>query len=184
MLRPLCFALALAILGCAWPGSIPVVLTEYWTDEDFASYRSYAWWPDGADHQQTQPADHRLHDRIRSAIDRTLAQKGFARSGVSQADFLVTYHCKIAEQLKVEVIDKVWYDAGEGGWEDVTPRVELSTFEEGSIVIDFATPRKHKRVWRGIARGRLSPEATGDQLDRIVDRSVSEILAEFPPPRS
>jgi hypothetical protein len=105
-------------------------------------------------------------------------------SEAADADFLVTYHCEIAEGIKGEGIDKIWYDTGEGDWEDVTPRVELSSFEQGSVVIDFATPAEHRRVWRGIARGRLSPEATPEQLDRIVEQSVSEILAELPPPRS
>ncbi|MEN8184399.1 MAG: DUF4136 domain-containing protein, partial [Myxococcota bacterium] len=98
-------------------------------------------------------------------------------------DFLVTYHCKIAEELQVDVIDRVWYGGAsdEGDWEEVTRRIELSSFPEGSIVIDFVKPGDGKRVWRGVAQGCVSPDATPEQLRDIVDRSVYQILDELPP---
>jgi hypothetical protein len=93
-------------------------------------------------------------------------------------------HCKITEQLKADVIDRVWYRTGEeGNSEEVPRRIELSTFDEGSIVIDFANPSGARWVWRGVARGRISPDATPEQLEQIVDRSVRDILDEFPPAR-
>lgn len=176
---------AMAALGfaCASAGSIPVVQSEYWKDENFAAYQRYAWLPSDAHRRaQTQAEEHRLHDLIREAINKRLAAQGFIRSQKRDADFLVTYHCKIAEQLQVDVIDRVWYSSGTpGDREEVTRRLEMSTFDEGTIVIDFTKPDGVKRVWRGVARGRVSPDATPEQLQKIVDRSVREILDEFPP---
>lgn len=175
-------AMALLEFGCAGPGSIDVVQSEYWKNENFAKYENYAWLPSDA-HQRaaTQAEDHRLHDWIREAIDRRLAAKGFARAQSGDAHFLVTYHCRITEKLEAAVIDRVWYGTGDQArWEEVTRRVELTTFDEGSIVIDFVEPGADHRVWRGIALGRISREATPEQLQRIVDRSIREILDEFP----
>lgn len=171
-------------LGCASAGNIPVVQSEYWKHENFAAYERYDWLPSDAHlRSSTQAEDHRLHNLIREAIDERLAAKGFARSRGEGADFLVTYHCRVEEELRVDVIDRVWYGGAgdEGGWEEVTRRIEYSTFDQGSIVIDFVNPVSGKRVWRGVARGRVSPDATPDQLREIVDRSVREILDEFPP---
>lgn len=185
MLRALGFAFAaFAALGCASAGNLSVVQSEYWKGEDFASYRRYSWLrAELESHRRTQAEDHRLHDLIREAIDEQLASRGFTQTDSSAAEVLVTYHCRISEQLKVDVIDRVWYGTGDQARrEDVTPRVELSSFEEGSIVIDFVKPREHRRVWRGVARGRVSPEAASEELRKVVDRAVKEILDEFPPP--
>ncbi len=94
----------------------------------------------------------------------------------------MTYYCRVAEQLKPVVIDRVLDDPG-GDWEErVTPRIELHSFEEGSIVVDFVNARTGMRTWRGFAQGVVSPNATPEELDEIVDRSVRQILGEFPPP--
>jgi hypothetical protein len=169
--------------ACASAGHIPAVQSEYWKDENFAAYERYAWLPSDAHlRERTQAEDHRLHDLIREAIDERLTGMGFVRSRASDADFLVTYHCRISEQIQVDLIDRVWYGSGDSEeWEEVTPRMELSPFDEGSIVIDFAKPASGKRVWRGVARGRVSLGATPEQYEEIVDRSVREILNEFPP---
>jgi len=175
--------IALAAWGCASPGSIPVVQSEYWKDENYAALKRYAWLPSDAHRrEQTQAEDHRLHDLIRETIDERLRAQGFVRSETSDADFLVTYHCKISEQLQSNMIDRVWYgSADEGDWENVTRRIELSSFDEGSIVIDFVNAASGKRVWRGLAQGRVSMDATPEQYKEIVDQSVRSILAEFPP---
>lgn len=176
---------ALLAWGCASAGAIRPVQTEYWKDENFAAYRRYAWLPSDAHRQeQTQAEDHRLHDLIREAIDERLAIRAFTQTDSSGADFLVTYHCKITEQLEAEVIDRVWYgDQEYSDWRKVTRRIELSTFDEGSIIIDFVKPATGKRVWRGVARGRVSSDATQEEYEDIVDRAVREVLDEFPPGR-
>ena len=170
-------------LACASAGSIPAVQTEYWKDENFADYERYAWMPsDFHRRAETQPEDHRFHDLIREAIDEQLATTGYARSSMDDADFLVTYHCKIVEKIDRKVIDHAWYETGDrADRRSVRPRVELTSFEEGSIIIDFAKPADGKLVWRGVARGRISPDATPEQTKEIVDRSVRDILGEFPP---
>jgi hypothetical protein len=171
--------------GCATAEHIHMVESEYWKDENFTDYKSYAWIPSDAHrHAETQAEDHRLHDLIREAIDARLAERGFVRTHAPDADFLVTYHCKISKALRADLIDHTWYTTGEeGNWEAAPRRVGLSTFDAGSIVIDFARPDGARWVWRGVARGRVSPDATPEQLKEIVERSVDEILDEFPPPR-
>lgn len=176
---------ACAGLACASAGSIRVVESEYWKDEHFAAYQGYAWLPSNPRQRaSTQVEDHRLHDLIRKAIDERLAQRGFVRTELRDADFLVTYHCKIAEQIETNVIDRVWYSSGDSDEsEEVTRRIELSSFDKGSIVIDFVKPSNGKRVWRGVAEGRVSLDAAPEEYEAIVDLSVREILNEFPPAR-
>lgn len=183
MRATLIVAIAAFGLACTSAGSIPLAHTEYWKNENFAAYERYAWLPSDAHRREaTQAEDHRLHDLIRAAIDERLQAKGFAES-VRNPDFLVTYHCKIAEQLDVEVIDRVWYGGAgdEGEWREVPRRVEFTSFDEGSIVIDLVKAANGKRVWRGVAAGRVSMDATPEQYKAIVDDSVRELLAEFPP---
>ncbi len=187
MLRPgVLAALMVVAWGCASPGNIPLVQSEYWKGESFAAYERYTWaLGDGRGREQTQVEDHRLHELIRAAVDEGLTARGYTLGPPAEADFLVTYHCRIAEQVQVDVIDRVWYGSDDGAdWEEVTPRVELSSFDEGSIVIDIIDAATGRRVWRGVARGRVTLDAAPDQYQAIVDRSVRQILDAFPPPKS
>lgn len=176
-----------ALLSCVSTPRLPVVESEYLKGGDFSSYRRYGWLATDAELDRTQAEDHRMHTMIRDAIDAQLTARGFVKSDPSDADFLVTYHCRISEKLEAEVVDRVWARGPSSGGSDhvpVTPRaVELSRFDEGSIIIDFGLPTGPKRVWRGVARGRLAKDITPEELRQVVERSVREILAEFPPRR-
>ena len=174
-------------VGCSTAGSIGVVQSEYWKNEDFSSYKRYAWLPsDPQQRSATQPEEHRLHQLIRDALDKQLIARGFIKTNGGDEDFLVTFHCKVAKVVESRVINRVWYQEVDDSpyFEEVTPRVELSMseFERGSIVIDFATPGRPKGGWRGIGRGGVPPAAPSAGLGEIVDEAVSEILDEFPPP--
>ncbi|MBW2390434.1 MAG: DUF4136 domain-containing protein [Deltaproteobacteria bacterium] len=175
--------MAVVTLGCSSPGSIPVVQSEYWKDHDFGAFHRYALLASDASHsEQTQSVDTRAHDLIQEIIDERLSAKGFVRSEASEADLWVTYQFKISEKTKVERIDRVWVGSGDDAdWEEVVPRLEFSSFDEGSIVIDFLKPGSDERVWRGVAKGRVSRDAKREQLDAIVNQSVRSILGEFPP---
>lgn len=175
--------IAVVTLGCASPGSIPVVQSEYWTDQDFGAFHRYAWLAgDASDKEQTSSGDPRTPDLIQAIIDERLAEKGFVQSEAGDADLWVTYQFRVSEKTRVDRIERVWVGTGdEADWEDVVPRLEFSSFHEGSIVIDFLKAENGARVWRRVARGRVSPDATQTQHETIVRRSVRSILGEFPP---
>ena len=170
-------------LGCSSPGSIPVAQSEYWKDQDFGAFHRYAWLAGEApDREQAPYGDPRTPDLIQTIIDERLAEKGFVQSETGDADLWVTYQIRHSEKTKVDRIERVWVGSGDqGDWKEVVPRLEFSSFDEGSIVIDFLKAENGERVWRGVARGRVSPDATQDQHDAIIRQSVRSILGEFPP---
>jgi len=176
----------IAALGCASNSApFPVAYSEYREGEEFGAYQRFALL-DGSPQaaRQTQPLDHELHEFIQDALSRELTRRGYLLTTADDADFLVTFHCRTGDELTTKVIDHEW--RLDGGDEMVavstTPRHIISTIKKGSIVIDFVTPLERRRTWRGVARGRISPEATGEELNGIVVRSVRATLAEFPPP--
>ena len=175
-----------AALGCSSSSArLPVAYSEYRKGEDFGAYERFASLkgsPEAA--RQTQPLEHELHELIQGALSRELTRRGYVLTTADDADFLVTFHCRTADELTTKVIDREWQlDDGDGVVSvPITPRRVISTIRKGSIVIDFVTPRERRRTWRGVARGRVSSEATGDELSGMVVRAVREILAEFPPP--
>ena len=174
---------AAVTLGCSSAGNIPVVQSEYWKDHDFRDLQRYAWLSGDTSHrEQTPSVDPRALDLIQETIDERLAAKGVLQSEGGDADLWVTYQFRNSEKTKVDRIERIWVGSGDqGDWEEVVPRLEFSSFDEGSIVIDFLNVENGTRVWRGVARGPLSREATQDEHDAIIRQSVRSILGEFPP---
>ncbi len=185
-LRSLAFWAALSTLfvwtACT-AGRLPVEYSEYRETENFDNYRYFAVLEAGSESQQrTQPEEHELHQLIQRALLEELGRQGYTLASRESPDFLVAFHCRTREELHTSFVDQAWYFEGDDVIaKPITPRRVVSTIRRGSVVVDFLSPDR-RRTWRGVARGSISPDATRDDLERIVARSIREILAEFPPP--
>ena len=61
---------AVLVASCATSGSIPVAYSEYREGEDFRSYQRFAWLEGTSEaRRSTQPAEHKLHERILAALE-------------------------------------------------------------------------------------------------------------------
>jgi len=170
-------ALALVLAACS-----SVQVKQDWDPgAKFGRLHTWAW-------QGSTPSvtgnprldDPLLHERIQSAIDKSLTQKGFTRAGSGKPDFLVTYHIALQQKLDAHTIYtgygpyRGWY--GVGGAQTV-----VDTYDVGTLLIDFISPETNNVIWRGSGQSRIQELKTPEERQARIQDAVDRILEQFPP---
>ncbi|MFZ1199399.1 MAG: DUF4136 domain-containing protein [Desulfobacterales bacterium] len=164
---------------------------DYDPATDFARYRTFAWAPEPVQKSGDVLIDSPLMDRrIRSAIDLTLASKGFQAAAGDRPDFRVTYQLIVRNQVEVTPAGPAFgwgaYPYGYWGypypfWGGIDYSSYVNLYQEGTLIIDFTDSETHKLFWRGIGSRRVSQQSTPEKTTAAVNRIVAEILAQYPP---
>ena len=180
LLLLLCIA---SVAGCS-----PIkISTDYDPAVVFSDLRTYDWIPDVLKNPPVQNSI--LDSRIRFAVERQLAAQGYKKASPETADFHLAYHLTTEEirSVQTDYYDSGYYGGGRRGRRGVgyggVSRAEtyVTSYEEGTLVLDLVDPETKKLVWRGIAQGEIdqfgSPEARQEQIDK----AVGLMLEKFPP---
>ncbi len=152
---------------------------------DFGSYSTFTWFnaPD-TDTQPTAGPSQIVDGRIRSALAENLTTKGYTQAAPGAADLQVAYYTSLSSQLRVD--NAGWgYGWGYGpswgfgytywpGWNMTT----VSTYLEGTIIVDVIDRAKNQLVWRGVATSALSKESSSEEK---INSTLTRVLADFPP---
>ena len=162
------------------------VRTDFDPDVDFSSYRSYAWLerPEGArrgGEGDGNPFAYNslLDKRVRQAVDRELAARGFQRSESGAVDFRLNYHVILKDKLVASASDFGAFHHHPHGDFFGGVDVQVMQFQEGTFVLDVIDGERDQLAWRGWAVGR-NPDGNYDE--REVRLAVGRILERFPPP--
>ena len=59
----------------------------------------------------------------------------------------------------------------------------VSTYDQGTLIVDIVIPKSDSLVWRGVARGRIPEKMTAEERDKTVGEVVTQVMADFPPKR-
>ncbi|NTV92011.1 MAG: DUF4136 domain-containing protein [Chlorobiaceae bacterium] len=190
MMKKYLFFIPLLVLlaGC----SDLAVFSDYDPQCNFGNYRSYCW-PSSA--QKKNEEDYLtqnpfIYNRICSAVDRELSKRGYTLKASDDADFIMNLQAHIEKRTVVRSLPQTyfpryyfrrggfWYDPWWGFGERES---YLSSYEEGTLVVDVVDARHKKLVWRGIAKGLVKQYRNADAMQADIDRAVYEILRQFPP---
>lgn len=163
---------AAGILAAACAGTHPTPQYESDPHADFAPLRTYAWyeWPGFQMPHGDSIIDGRYIDqRVRSAVDKNLARKGFLKTDAASASLLVSYgtgDTAVSDQVKD--FNYAWLTGD-----------EITMYEKSRMVAITMYDQAKKLIWIGSIT-RLegeNPEAAG----REIDREVGVLLDHFPP---
>ena len=145
------------------------VSVDYDHAENFAQVKTYSW-------SKVQTANSIWDQRVKNAIDRELAAKGWTQVP-SGGDVALVAVEKTSEHQRYDT----FYD-GFGGWRwgglgDATTTVD--NYKEGMLVVSMFDPNSKNLLWRGTASDDLSgnPEKNTKKLDSDVDK----MFKKFPP---
>lgn len=170
---------ALAVVGLAGCGSGLRVATD-WNParaDAMRSWQTYDW----LDHTDGERPYEDLDDvRIREAIARNLAARGFTQVRAGQSpDFLVAHHLGVEEHLVVH--DPPYY-AGWYGWSRPwSGPAYVDEVRTGLLVVDIVDPATNELVWRGVAESPALGRLEGpDERRTQVREAVDEMFAELP----
>ena len=189
--------LACGLAGCATTTELNL---DYNPATDFSGYKTYAWVPpSGAGPNLSVSQNDLIEARVKTYVDKILAEKGFREAPPYAADFLITYHNIYTEKQSVRTIGEYAYAPGfywhttcrggklrrsHGGWAQpyyVVPRTYVEYYTEGTFVLDIIDRQTQKLVWRGSAVSILY-DTSSEALDQKMQEAAFQLLGKFPPP--
>lgn len=175
MRAPAFLLVLLTLAGCA---SMRVD-TEYDASTSFDAYRTFAWMerPDAVRDNLTDYGQ--IAQRIERAVERELAADGYALVGEAP-DFYVVYHAGVETQVSTATIGTWGYRRPRWHTGPVYADVEVTTYQEGTLILDIVDAEKNELVWRGTA---VDAVGDADRAARKAEEAVQAMLAEFPPAR-
>jgi hypothetical protein len=149
------------------------VMQDYDPDYDFSKLKTFGFLPIPEDAGIDQLNANRFGD----AIKNELTAKGYTVS--EKADFGVAI--LFGKQTKTNITS---YGYGYGpywGRYGGTTNIDVSQYDEGTLVIDVIDMTEKELVWRGTGTGALNPNATVEERTANINNAVAQILAQFPP---
>ncbi len=178
--RVLAALLVTALCAC----STLRVSSDYDPAFDFSGLRSWDWLTD----TPAGTVDPRLptglvEERIRAALEKHLAARGYQRSGSGTPDFRVGYHAAVEDKVDVRTINRAsGYGPGWGAGRGLmTSDTYVREYEQGTLILDVVDSRSNRLVWRGSAQAEVYSYSTPEQREARIDDAVAQILERFPP---
>ena len=164
------FVLVGLMLFFAGRSSAAAVKTDYDRNANFAQYKTYSW-------ERVQTRDPLMVDRIKSAVNGSLAAKGLTEVP-SGGDLSIV---AIEVTHNQQTLDTFYNNFGGGrrfgGFGEATTTTE--TYRVGTLVVDLSDPATRKLVWRGSASDTLSDKSEKN-IDNL-DKGVVKMFKKFPP---
>jgi hypothetical protein len=153
---------------------------DFDTAADFGRYRTYTWVIEEplmrTEQGRGATVSPLVQQRIRDAIDRTLAGKGYRRE--EAADFAVAFTVGVRERQVLshwDPYDPYYY---RGRYPPYPWRAFVETYTEGTLAIDIYDVASKRPVWNGHATKVLGEaDTTAERIDAV----VAHVLAGFPP---
>ena len=147
------------------------VKTDYDRTTNFTQYKTYSW-------EKVQTQDPLWVERIKSAVNAELAQKGFSEVASGGDASIVA-----VEMTKTQRTLDTFYNGLGGGWRfgggfgDATTTVD--TYKVGTLVVDLFDAKTKKLIWRGSASDTLSDKS--DKNIKNLHKGVQKMFDHFPP---
>jgi len=177
--------LVLALAGC---GSGISVTTDHDPATDFSTLKTFRWL-DIKRGSDDPLSDQLIARRVRSAVEKTLASKGFVSKETGEPDFWVAAHAGAKEKMNVTNWGGYGYGYAYGPYWGAGPyggNIDVSYYTEASLVLDVALNEgdNDKLVWRGIGTGTLSKNRRSpEESQQVLDDVIAQIMEDFPPTR-
>jgi hypothetical protein len=145
------------------------IRTDYDHHADFTKYKTYSW-------AKVDTPDPLWNDRVKEAVDRALAAKGWSQVP-SGGDVSLVAVGTTREKPTL----RTFYDGFDGwlwgGFADATTYVE--NYTEGTLIIDMFDRASKRLLWRGSASDVLSGKPEKDE--KKLEKAVSRMFEHFPP---
>jgi hypothetical protein len=185
----------LILAGC----SAYSVVTDYDSSVSFASYKTYHWADDAIAKSSNNvlASNPLILKRIKSAVDRELATKGYVLNNYGPVDFAVSVYAGVQERARYNPPPigfsfhhgyyhnrfghKRFGYNGFGFYDPYWFGPYVSNYKEGTLVIDVIDQKSNELAWRGMAQGILKNYDTSKEMQQDIDGAVAKMLVEFPP---
>jgi hypothetical protein len=153
---------------------------DYDTEENFARFKTYDY--------LTQPENTQMSElvlkRVKQAIDNELEMKGLNQMS-ENPDLLIAIHTNVRSKVQVGTWGYsyspyvvYWSSYGYYG----TYGLQTREFQKGTLVVDFVESGAREMIWRGVAEGSIPEIPRSEQIEKLVNKAVKEMMKNYPPP--
>ena len=162
------------------------VSQDYDSVADFSNLKTFNWYLAKQKKTGDLRVDNPLLDsRIRKAVDRSLAKKGYQRIFKGTPDFYVGYKYAIYTRIGSERVSTGigfgFGGSGSFGGIGIGTGGDVREYDEGMLVIDITETKNGKLLWRGTGTRHVSRHSDPKKITKEVNDKVDKILAQFPP---
>ncbi|MCF7970724.1 MAG: DUF4136 domain-containing protein [Methylococcaceae bacterium] len=190
----LSFIIIAVITGC----SSLTLDTDYDKSIHFSNFKTYRWHNKNEYNtasQQYLKVNNLMDQRIRATIDQQLKTQHYTQASTEKVDFLVNYSVVIEDKTDIQTYNNYSgyypgfrYGAGFGSYGrnmsvgySSGSDIQVSHYQQGTLIIDIINPETDQLMWRGAADGRLPKTADRAKKDKLIQQYVKKILSDFPP---
>jgi hypothetical protein len=150
------------------------VESNYDPSASFEGLRTYAW------REPVEMAGDALTLKlVRDAADAELSIRGYEHVA-SAPDFTIGALVVVRQKVDVQFMDDYWgysYRAAGPRWSTTY----VTTYDEGTLVLDVANGGTGEPMWRGAATGMVEPSSTPEERQERIREAVHGVLERFPP---
>ena len=149
------------------------VKTDYDRNADFGKYKTYSW-------EQVKTKDPLNVDRIKNAVNMTLAAKGWSLVSSGGDVCIVAMEITQNQQTLNTFYDGFgggWRWRGFGGFSEATTTTD--TYQVGTLVVDLFDAKTKQLIWRGDSSDTLSNNSNKN-IENL-DKGVEKMFNKFPP---
>lgn len=173
-MRPSLLLSAAALLALAACATGPELRVDRDPSANLRSYRTFGWHePLSTDASSYTTL---MTQHLKQSTRRALERQGYAYSD-KEPDLRVNFSVRIEDRQETRGLPSPGRTYR--GWAISMPNIDTVDVKAGTLAIDLVDARRQALVWRGVAEGRLKPEATQDPA-RAVEAAVGEIFTAFP----
>jgi|GEM_PF-713424 len=184
-MRKLIFAAVLSslfvLLSCA---PAIYVSEDYDRRADFAAFKTFDWMskpekmPESA--RATIEQSPFLGQRIKDVTDRIMTSKGMTMV-TQNPNLLINYYVSFRERYDINEWGYYYGPFWAYRWPYLGP-MDIYTYQQGTLVLDFVNAKNKELVWRGVADRAFYeydtyPNVTESDLEKI----LTKMLAQYPP---
>lgn len=165
-------SLMIAIIAIIYAGCSSITVNQdYNTSFDFSKWKTFGFIPIPA----SAGIDQINATRVGDAIKKQLLAKGYKLE--EPADFGVAI---VFSKQTVTDVQSYGYGYGYGYWGGAGG-VDVTQYEQGTLLIDFINMEDNQLEWRGSGQGALQDNPSVEDRMANIDTAVAQILAQFPP---
>ena len=172
--------LAAALVIVPAVASAQKVRTDYDHAVNFAPFKTYFWAKTDAGVNDI------ANQRIVAAVDEWLGRAGWTKAPQGEAQLAVMANVSAKERQTLNTMyDSYGGGWGYGGWGGMgggmgSSTTTVSTFTEGTLIVDIFDAGTKKLVWRGIATDTISDDPSKN-VKKIQNSAKKMFEKKFPP---
>ena len=150
---------------------------------NFSKFKTYKW----VTMMSEAPIDELTDEQIKATLDSALARKGLTKVDSDNADLFIGYQTTEHINEKFASFAAGWGagpDWVAGGWAEGagTANGKSGLIYKGELAVDMYTPANQHLIWRGVASKSLDPKAPPEKRQKNLDKAVSKLMKDYPPP--